>query len=182
MVASTRRSWIFVSRGRPALASRLRGEVMTVADLTPSLFSSESIDSIVLLLLLLLLLLLIILVSLYGTVGAVATTSESNSSRNRSVKTSAWSNPKNPHRNPGPNAAETSGKTSTDASFSVNRDIDSRNFSKSSAEDGKMPWNTIGFAILNPTKGVTVSRFRSFRLNNVSPTLCALTSRSDVIT
>ena len=59
----------------------------------------------------------VVLWTLYITDGAVVISPKSNSLSNLSSIISRWSNPKNPHLNPNPNAADVSGSYSSAASF-----------------------------------------------------------------
>ena len=95
------------------------------------------------------------LCTLYITDGAVVISPKSNSLSSLSSIISKCSNPKNPHLNPNPSAADVSVSYSSAASFSCSFSNATFKFSYSLPSIGYSPQYTIGVTFLYPFSGVS---------------------------
>ena len=94
-----------------------------------------------------------VLYTLYITDGAVVINPKSNSLSNLSSIISKCNNPKNPHLNPNPKAADVSGSNSNAASFNFNFSNASFKSSYWLPSIGYKPQYTIGVTFLYPLSG-----------------------------
>ena len=101
----------------------------------------------------------VVLWTLYITDGAVVINPKSNSLSSLSSIISKCNNPKNPHLNPKPNAADVSGSYSNAASFNFNFSNAIFKFSYSLPSTGYNPQYTIGVTFLYPGNGLSAGLF-----------------------